>query len=86
MSATLEDLAGFMATHKILRLVYVDGKTGDRAEIERHASAFSPPAPDTPEEREDKDRCACGHSISIEHTETGCAFGCSVDLCNETKG
>lgn len=30
---------------------------------------------------DDSDRCACGHSMSISHTEAGCIEGCDHTLC-----
>ena len=34
---------------------------------------------------EDGARCACGHSLSVEHADDGCMHGCDVDACNKTE-
>lgn len=31
------------------------------------------------------DRCACGHSLEIEHMNGGCLAGCPISLCEQTK-
>jgi hypothetical protein len=30
---------------------------------------------------QDPDVCACSHSIAVEHNQTGCLIGCSIDDC-----
>ena len=79
------EFADFMAERRLTRFVLEDAKSNFRVEMERHSSAFAPKVDDTPAEVEDKDRCACGHSLGVEHTETGCFHGCNVAKCNESK-
>jgi len=31
-------------------------------------------------------RCACGHEWVTEHSEAGCLYGCSHDLCGSNGG
>lgn len=81
------ECAAFMVQQKLVRFVIEDEGNGWRVEMERHASAFAPAAvSDAPEESApDPDRCACGHSLSIEHSESGCFHACGADVCNKTE-
>lgn len=80
------DLAAFAREHRLSRLVLEDGGPGAgfRVEFERHPSAFVPVVADAAPEV-DADRCACGHSLSVEHSESGCFHGCAADKCNTTE-
>ncbi len=79
------DLAKTMLTEKIRRL-RIEG-----LEIELHDSAFREAeapleVPADPEEGKGKDldfgqRCGCGHLREVEHTGSGCLFGCDPDHC-----
>lgn len=72
----------FMRAHALVRFEY-EGPEG-RYVMERHPSAFAPPVADAEPQR-DADRCACGHSLSVEHADGGCMHGCDVDTCNKTE-
>lgn len=78
----LEELVDLMVRKKILR-----AKVGD-VEAELHPSAFGAPAPvnhPEPQTAPDADRCACSHSIAIEHNEMGCLRGCPTEQCARTE-
>jgi hypothetical protein len=56
-------------------------KLGD-IEVELHPSAFAAP-PTAASDKADviNDVCRCGHSLSVEHNETGCLLGCPESVC-----
>ncbi len=62
-------------------LVHVRAKDAD-FEIEATLAPPSPPPVVTP----DDDLCSCGHSLEVEHNESGCLHGCSITLCTGKKG
>jgi hypothetical protein len=43
-------------------------------EVPAQEVPVAPPAPD-------EDRCPCGHSLEVEHSPSGCLYGCSVKTC-----
>ena len=47
--------------------------------VEMHPSAFI--VPDVRPAADDRDKCACGHSLAVEHRESGCLRGCSEETC-----
>lgn len=71
---TVEELIDLAIRKRALRL-----RDGDR-EVELHPSAFGG-AETAPAAGQDKDRCNCSHSLTIEHNEMGCLLGCANALC-----
>lgn len=49
-------------------------------------AAESQPLPAEPPATPDEDVCACGHSLEIEHNESGCLMGCSHETCAAKAG
>lgn len=57
-------------------------------ELELHPSAFAVPAPvnhPEPAPPPNGDRCACNHSIAVEHNDMGCLQGCPTEQCARTE-
>ncbi len=78
-----EGLSEFMRQHNLERFEYEHGEA--RVVMVRHHSAFAPPPVADEKPERDADRCACTHSLSVEHVEGGCMHGCDVETCNKTE-
>jgi hypothetical protein len=57
----------------------------EAAPVRAAAPPIEPPrVVEVPAATEERDRCACGHSLAVEHGPDGCFDGCAHALCATT--